>query len=61
MCGTLDASLGVTYDSIIPRWRDGTKTRNALETTGPKQFNAVLVETNEAGLANSIEQIQQVI
>jgi 2',3'-cyclic-nucleotide 2'-phosphodiesterase len=61
MCGALDASLGVTYGSIIPRWRDGTKTRNMLETAGPKQFNAVLVETNENGLANSIEQIQRTI
>jgi metallophosphoesterase (TIGR00282 family) len=59
MCGALDASLGVTYDSIIPRWRDGTKTRNVLAGNGPKQFNAVLVEANEAGLANSIEQIQR--
>ena len=61
MCGALDASLGVTYDSIIPRWRDGTRTRNTLATTGTKQFNAVLVESNEHGLANSLEQIQQVI
>jgi metallophosphoesterase (TIGR00282 family) len=61
MCGALDASLGVTYDSIIPRWRDGTRTRNALAGTGRKQFNAVLVESNETGLANSIEQIRQII
>lgn len=61
MCGALDASLGVTYNSIIPRWRDGTKTRNALEAGGPKQFNAVLVESNADGLANSIEQIQKTL
>jgi metallophosphoesterase (TIGR00282 family) len=59
MCGALDASLGVTYNSVIPRWRDGQQTRNVLETTGAKQFNAVLVTTNEQGLADSVEQIQQ--
>ncbi len=53
-------SLGITFDSVIPRWRDGKQTRNVLETKGPKQFNAVLVATNKNGLAGSIEQIQQV-
>lgn len=59
MCGALDASLGVTYDSILPRWRDGHATRNVLETAGPTQFNAVLVTVNRSGLADKIEQIQQ--
>ncbi len=61
MCGVLDASLGVTYNSVIPRWRDGQQTRNILETSGPRQFNAVLISTNESGLADSIEQIQQIL
>jgi 2',3'-cyclic-nucleotide 2'-phosphodiesterase len=61
MCGALDASLGVTYDSIIPRWRNGTKTRNALETAGRRQFNAVLVKSDANGLAESIEPIQTVL
>lgn len=59
MCGALDASLGVTLSSVFPRWRDGKQTRNILETTGPRQLNAVLVTTNDQGLASSIEQIQQ--
>lgn len=58
MCGALDSSLGVTYGSIIPRWRDDVKTRNVLETSGPTQFNAVLVESDDTGLAKSIEQIR---
>ncbi len=58
MCGALDASLGVKYSSIIPRWRDGKPTRNILETVGPKQFNAVLIESNKSGLADSIEPIR---
>lgn len=57
MCGVLDASLGISFNSVIPRWRDGTKTRNILEHSGPRQFNAVLVESNANGLAESIEQI----
>ncbi len=59
MCGALDSSLGVTFDSVVPRWRDGLQTRNTLEMAGPRQFNAVLVTVNEQGLASSIEQIQR--
>ncbi|HWB38643.1 MAG TPA: TIGR00282 family metallophosphoesterase [Candidatus Saccharimonadales bacterium] len=58
MVGALDGSLGVTYDSIIPRWRDGKRTRNNIETKDPRQFNAVLIDSNSQGLADSIEQIQ---
>jgi calcineurin-like phosphoesterase len=59
MCGALDASLGVSYDSIIPRWRDNVLTRNILETRGPRQFNAVLVEVDAEGKARHAEHIQQ--
>jgi metallophosphoesterase (TIGR00282 family) len=58
MCGALDASLGVSFDSVITRWRDGKVTRNVLETDGPKQFNAVLVDVNDRALADSVEQVQ---
>lgn len=61
MCGALDASLGVEFTSVIPRWRDGKQTRNVLSMSGAKQFNAVLVSVNEHGLADSIEQIQRVL
>ena len=61
MCGILNASLGVTYASVIPRWRYGKQTRNILETEGPRQFNAVLANVNEQGLADSILQIQKYI
>ena len=60
MCGILNASLGVAIESVIPRWRDGQQTRNVLAGEGPRQFNAVLVETNEKGLAESIRQIQKI-
>jgi metallophosphoesterase (TIGR00282 family) len=61
MCGVLNASLGVTFDSVIPRWRDNQQTKNVLETEGPRQFNAVLIETDDLGLARSIEQIQKTL
>jgi metallophosphoesterase (TIGR00282 family) len=47
MCGSLDSSLGVQFTSVIPRWRDGHQTRNILETTGRRQFNALLIELDE--------------
>lgn len=59
MCGALDASLGVTYDSIIPRWRDNKITRNVLETHGPRQFNALLVQADATGRARHAQHIQE--
>lgn len=61
MCGALDASLGVSFTSIIPRWRDGHKTRNILETKGPRQFNAVLIETDSHGLSSAIQPIRSIL
>lgn len=58
MAGTLDSSLGVTFETIIERWRSGKPSRNVLETQGPRQFNAVLVTSNKHGLADEIQQIQ---
>jgi calcineurin-like phosphoesterase len=40
------------------RWREGKINKNELELAGPRQFNAVLVVSDDAtGLAQSIEQI----
>ncbi len=61
MCGSLDSSLGVTFDSVLPRWRDGYQTRNKLETGGRTQFNALLVSVDETtGRATSAEHIRKV-
>lgn len=60
MCGALDASLGVTYQSILPRWHDGKPSRNVLETHGPRQFNALLVTVGKDGLAVSARQIRHI-
>jgi metallophosphoesterase (TIGR00282 family) len=62
MCGSLDSSLGVMLSSVIPRWRDGVQTRNVLETAGRMQFNALLVEVDEAtGLARSATAIRKIL
>ncbi|CAN5422708.1 TIGR00282 family metallophosphoesterase [soil metagenome] len=61
MCGSLDSSLGVQFDSVVPRWRDGVQTRNILEMTGKMQFSAVIVDTDSAtGRAASIVQIREI-
>lgn len=60
MCGSLDSSLGVSFDSVIRRWRDGVQTKNELEITGRRQFNAVLVQV-VAGKATSITPIRQIL
>lgn len=58
MCGVLNSSLGVNYDAIIERWRDGRQNRNLLETAGPKQFNALVIEADTStGLALAVEAI----
>jgi metallophosphoesterase (TIGR00282 family) len=62
MCGSLDSSLGVALRSVIPRWRDGRSTRNELEIAGRMQWNALLVDIDEAtGLARSARHIQRII
>lgn len=61
MCGSLDSSLGVSFNSVLPRWRDGVQTRNVLEESGRTQFNALLAEIDtETGLATNVEHIRQV-
>lgn len=62
MCGSLDSSLGVAFDAVIPRWKDGRVTRNILETAGRMQFNALLVDIDETtGLARTTEHIRQIL
>lgn len=61
MCGSLHSSLGVKTEIIINRWKNGILIKNELEASPPYQFNAVLIETGESGLAKSIERIQQFI
>lgn len=61
MVGPLDSSLGVVFESIIPRWRDGVQTRNVIETKGPMQLNGLLVAVDEnTGLATRAEYIRKI-
>ena len=62
MCGSLDSSLGIKLSSVIPRWRDNTKTRNVLESEGRRQLNGVLVDIDtKTTLAKDIQFIQKII
>ncbi len=61
MCGALDSSLGVEYDSIITRWKTGKPSRNIMATAPPYQFNALLVTVNGHGLAESVESIRKIL
>jgi metallophosphoesterase (TIGR00282 family) len=61
MCGTLDSSLGVTYESILPRWRDNKQTKNVLASESPFQFNALLIEADKNGLAESAVHVQKIL
>ncbi len=62
MCGSLDSSLGVKFDPLISRWRDGKVTQNILETDGRMQWNALLITADPAtGLAQAVEPLQQIL
>lgn len=62
MCGSLDSSLGVKLESVIPRWRDGIQTKNILETEGHLQFNGLLVDVDDAtGLARSAVTVRKIL
>lgn len=62
MCGALHSSLGVKTSVIVDRWKDNKQVKNELETEGPMQFNALIVDIDDStGLAHTIEHIQKII
>jgi metallophosphoesterase (TIGR00282 family) len=62
MCGTLHSSLGVKTGIIVERWKTNRASKNEIETEGPLQFNAALVDVDtDTGLSRSIEHIQRII
>lgn len=59
MCGSLDSSLGIDFESVIPRWRYDKSTRNILVNSGRSQFNSLLIESDPStGLATATKQIR---
>lgn len=62
MCGTIESSIGVKSIVIINRWHDNTVAKNEVETNGPLQLNAVLIDINQkTGLSRSIKLIQKTL
>ena len=61
MCGVLHSSLGVEFESVVPRWKDNKQTLNVLSNQRPYQFNAVAIKSGPNGLATSIEHIQEIL
>lgn len=61
MCGALNASLGISFEPVIERWYTGHPTKNTLELSEPRQFNAALIKTNSQGLADSIKHLNLTI
>jgi metallophosphoesterase (TIGR00282 family) len=62
MCGSVDSSLGVKFDSLIIRWRDGKPTQNVIETGGRMQYSALLMDIDEqTGLARSVTQLRRIL
>lgn len=62
MTGALDSSLGVKTEIIVKRWLTAEASRNEMEESGRRQFNAVLIEADTAtGKAKSIRQIREVL
>lgn len=59
MCGTLHSSLGVKLGVTTKRWYDARPSRNELETAGPFQFSAVIIQS--AAKHQTAEAISQII
>ena len=61
MSGSLHSSLGVSLEITLERWYSGTPLANVWDEAKPWQFNALLVEIDDSGLAKSARHIQRII
>lgn len=62
MVGAAHSVIGFVADPIVERFRTQLPARFTVEEAGPMQFNAVLVETDDAtGRAVSIERVDRVL
>lgn len=60
MCGSLNSSLGVSFDCVIPRWRDGKTVANTWDEAKPWQINGVLARFEDR-TAKSCQMVRLVI
>ena len=60
MCGSLHSSLGVHFDSVIPRWRDGRTTTNRWDDRRPWQINGV-VARGDGRRATTVQPIRLIL
>jgi metallophosphoesterase (TIGR00282 family) len=61
MCGTLNSSLGIEYDSMIPRWRDDEIVKRNMSVMRPYQLNGLLVTDATENGAISCTHIRKII
>ena len=61
MTGSLHSSLGVSLEVALERWRTGQPRTNVWDEAKPWQFNAVLAEVDESGLAVGVRHVQRLI
>ena len=61
MVGSLNSSLGVSLESVIPRYKLPLPTKFEWNEEGEAVFNSVLVEIGESGKALKIERIDKFI
>ena len=61
MVGNLHSSLGVSLEVTLERWRSGKPLANIWDETKPWQFNALLVEVGDTGLAVGVRHIQKFV
>ena len=60
MCGSLHSSLGVSFDCVIPRWRDGKTVANRWDEAKPWQICGVLARF-EGQTAKACQTVRLVI
>lgn len=58
MCGPLDGSIGVSFDSVLPTFLHGMPSKHE-EAEGARQLNGVVI-TVESGQATAIERVRRI-
>lgn len=61
MVGSLNSSLGVSFESVIPMYKLPLPTKFEWVEEGKAIFNSVLIEINDSGKAIKIERIDKLL